>query len=316
MSNTYGRQVVIPMTNKSGGGVVAGDVVIVDTSNDTAFTTTTSAAFTGGVGVAQETIANNAIGRVLIEGYAALVNVSASVTRGQYGATHTVAKQAAGTASRGTGTFAQWLTGGTTPTARIFPVDLLGSSLTNPMSAVGDIIQGTTAGAPARLAAPLAGKVLTGAGVTTTLAYNYPPGYEYDYVAKTSDTNITATSEGTANTIVTGNAITYDGSTVILIHAWFWTVYLPNFSTSLTFVLYDGSSSIGKIASIFSGAAGGDMSQVISVFHRLTPSAAAKTYSIRAYVGGAYTGVVQAGAGGSGNAMPGFIRQIKVSGGA
>src|SRR3954463_1026218 len=101
MASTSGRRIVVPLTNKSGGGVIAGDVVIIDTSNDSAFTTTTSAAFTGGVGVAQETIANNATGRVLIAGYAALVNVSASVTRGQYGTTHTVAKQAVGTASRG-----------------------------------------------------------------------------------------------------------------------------------------------------------------------------------------------------------------------
>lgn len=117
MASTRGRQVVIPMTNKSGGSVAAGDVVIIDTGNDAAFTTTTSARSEVSLGVAQETIANNAVGRVLVEGYAALINVPASVTRGHYIETHTVAKQATGNSTRRSGSFGQFLTGGTTPTA-------------------------------------------------------------------------------------------------------------------------------------------------------------------------------------------------------
>lgn len=124
-ANTYGRQVVVPLVNKSGGSVAAGDVVVVDTSNNDAFTTSTAGAVTGTVGIAQETIANNAIGRVLLSGYAALVNTSASVTRGNFGKTHTVAKQAVDAgASRVAGTFCQFLTGGTTPDAIVWPTDL------------------------------------------------------------------------------------------------------------------------------------------------------------------------------------------------
>lgn len=119
-ANTYGRQVVVPLTNKSGGGVIAGDVVIIDTGNNDAFTTTTTAAYTGLVGIAQETIANNAVGRVLTAGYAALVLTSGSVTRGNFGATHTVAKQAADIGARAVGAFCQFLTGGTTPDAHVF----------------------------------------------------------------------------------------------------------------------------------------------------------------------------------------------------
>jgi hypothetical protein len=153
MSNIFGRQVVVLLTNKSGGAVVAGDVVVIDSANDTAFTTTTSAGATVPIGVAQESIANNAIGRVLISGYAALVNVNASVTRGHYGTTHTVAKQATdGGASRVAGTFCWFLTGGTTPTALIYPVDLAGAALTNPMTTSQDIIVGGASGVPARLA--------------------------------------------------------------------------------------------------------------------------------------------------------------------
>src|SRR5690349_14326890 len=125
MANIFGRQVVVPMVNKSGGSVAAGDVVIYDTGNNEAFTTTTSGSSLLVAGVAQETIANNATGRVLVEGYAALVNVNASVTRGNFGATHTVAKQATDAgAARVAGTFCRFLKSGTTPSAFVYPVDL------------------------------------------------------------------------------------------------------------------------------------------------------------------------------------------------
>jgi hypothetical protein len=170
-ANTYGRQIVVPLTNKSGGGVIAGDVVIVDTTNNDAFTTTTSASSTAIVGIVQETIANNATGRVLIGGYAALVNVNASVTRGNYGITHTVAKQAAsGGASRTTGTFCQFLTGGTTPDAMVYNPDLGGASLTNPMTNSQDIIVGGASGVPGRLGAGAAGAALS--MINSVIAWN------------------------------------------------------------------------------------------------------------------------------------------------
>lgn len=123
-----GRQVVQTLTNKSGGAVIAGDVVIIDTANDEAFTTTTTAAYNATqVGIALESIASNATGRVLLQGYAPLVNVSASATRGYYLLTHTVAKQATSGASFATGAFGQVLKAGTTPSAYIFP-PAIGSS--------------------------------------------------------------------------------------------------------------------------------------------------------------------------------------------
>lgn len=124
-----GRNVVLFLTNKSGGAVALGDVVIIDTTNDTAFTTTTTAGYTGHVGVAQESIANNAAGRVQVQGYTSLINVSASVTRGDYAKTHTVAKQAVSVgSSRATGAFCQFLTGGTTPAAALFGIPDFSSS--------------------------------------------------------------------------------------------------------------------------------------------------------------------------------------------
>lgn len=160
-ANTYGRQVVIPLTNKSGGSVAAGDVVIVDTANNDAFTTTTSAGSTATIGVVQETIASNAVGRVLLSGYAALVNVNASVTRGDYGKTHTVAKQATDAgASRGAGTFCQFLTGGTTPDAAVYASDLGSGSGTGTLTTVKD--EGSN------LSTAVVSVDFVGAGVTAT----------------------------------------------------------------------------------------------------------------------------------------------------
>lgn len=116
-----GRQTVAPLTNKSGGGVVAGDVVILDSANASSFTTTTTAALaTRFVGVALEMIANNASGRVCLFGYVPQINLSSSASLGHFVATHTVAKQAAPTGTQGAGVFGQVLGTGTTPAAILF----------------------------------------------------------------------------------------------------------------------------------------------------------------------------------------------------
>lgn len=186
------------------------------------------------------------------------------------------------------------------------------AGLSNPMSAVGDIIQGTTAGAPAALAAPLAGKVLTGAGLTTPLAYAYPPGYEFDYAQTTSVATISATTAATANTVVTGNAVTYDGSTVVMVEVFFSQIYGPaTANIDITVELYDGSSSIGALGSLRSETTNRNVSALF-MSRRLTPSNAAHTYSARAWVGTGSGGAGGLAGGSGGTMMPGFIRITKV----
>lgn len=109
-------------TNKSGGALVKGDVVIVDTGNDSAVVTTTTAQSTRPIGVVAEPIANNATGHIAISGLVDLVNVTASVTRGHYAQTSTTVKKATGNAARQSGSFAIFLSGGTTPVAWLFGV--------------------------------------------------------------------------------------------------------------------------------------------------------------------------------------------------
>jgi hypothetical protein len=186
VANIYGRQVVLPLTNKSGGGVVAGDVVIIDTSNDGAFTTTTSGQSQLSVGIAQETIANNATGRVLVAGYAALVNVPSSMTRGRYLETHTVAKQATQNTTRRAGSFGQYLTGGTTPTAWLwgFPdnAGAAGSTVSN------DAIW------------TVRGQVAVATGSGTAAAIERP---ELDDFSSSGGSNVTFTSPTSDNAALT-----------------------------------------------------------------------------------------------------------------
>lgn len=134
-------------------------------------------------------------------------------------------------------------------------------------------------------------------------------GFEKDYAQFTSPVTVSATSEATADTIVTGNSVAYDGSTVVMVE-----FYAPYFDSSggariLTIVLYDGSSSIGKLGVILTLSGTIEMGSTLQ--RRLTPSNASHTYSVRGYINTG-TAPVGAGAGGSTNYMPGFIRITKV----
>lgn len=116
-----GRQVVSLLTNKSGGQLVAGDVVIIDGANVEAVTTTTIPGYAaGGIAVAVETIENDAAGRFCIAGYVPAVNLASAASIGDKLFTHTVAGQAAPSASIASGAFGQALSAGSTPSANLF----------------------------------------------------------------------------------------------------------------------------------------------------------------------------------------------------
>jgi len=154
-------------------------------------------------------------------------------------------------------------------------------------------------------------KMIDHASLVTDFLDSNLAGQEIDYAQITSPVNVTASVEASGDTVVSGNAVTYDGSTVVMI-----TFYAPAFSpaagaNNLSFLLFDGSSSIGYIG----GSLGSDASNVMRVpimlSRRLTPSNASHTYSIRAIVNTG-TGVVSAGAGGAGAYQPAYIRITKV----
>ena len=160
-----GRQVVVRLTNKSGGGVVEGDVVIIDSTTAASFTTTTTAGLnTDIIGVVLETIAGDAIGRVCISGYVPKITLSGAASLGDTFATHTVAKQAARSASRGAGSFGEVLGTGTTPAALLWGLpDAIGAggvASDSIWDAAGDLVIGTGANSGDRLAIGTANQIL------------------------------------------------------------------------------------------------------------------------------------------------------------
>ena len=118
-----GRQVVLPLTNKSGAAAEYGDVVVLDTTTAESFATTTTTAYSAGfIGVVidQIGIAINAVGRVCIVGYVAQVNLDGAAAIGDFLFTDTVAEQGTPAAVRAEGAFGQALTASATPAAYIW----------------------------------------------------------------------------------------------------------------------------------------------------------------------------------------------------
>lgn len=143
----------------------------------------------------------------------------------------------------------------------------------------------------------------------TTAFAPYSARKELARVEFTSSVSVTATTEATADSVVSAGAVSFDGSTVVDIE-FFSPAARASAATGalLTLVLYDGSSSIGQL-SLSQSQAANNASRPVFTSYRLTPSNASHTYSVRGFVSTG-TGSVSAGTGGSGNFMPGYIRII------
>lgn len=136
-------------------------------------------------------------------------------------------------------------------------------------------------------------------------------GAELDYVEKTSNTTVTATTDGNSNgtAIIDGNAVTYDGSTRIKLEVWFPVLEInePNVGH---INLYDGTTDLGRLILVGVGAGTGTIDFAVYGVRFLTPSAAAHTYHIRGWKsGGTFT--AGAGAGGASTNMPAWYRITK-----
>lgn len=143
-----------------------------------------------------------------------------------------------------------------------------------------------------------ANKVFNGAGGQT-----FPPGYEFDYAENTAGLTVTPTTDATATAYITGNAVTYDGTTRVRVD--FFAASSAITSGQLIVInLYDGSTDLGRVAAIDA------LSMSIILTRFLTPSAAAHTYSIRAWKT-AGTATLTAGAGGTATYMPSWYRITK-----
>lgn len=133
-------------------------------------------------------------------------------------------------------------------------------------------------------------------------------GEELDYAEITAPVGPVAVSEGTANAVITGNAITCDGGPLIVeFSAPSWRADSGGAGRTCQLVLLmDGAVIDGNLAKIVAAAAtAGD--EPIFVRRRVTPAPGSHTFSVKAFVS-AGTGNIDAGVGGSGNSVAAFLR--------
>lgn len=133
------------------------------------------------------------------------------------------------------------------------------------------------------------------------------PGYQLAYVEFTSAVTISATTEATANSVVSAGAVSFDGATPVIIE-FFAVISQPAASagSNLIYYLYEDGASIGQLGQHQNPASSSNRVPVL-LRRRMTPTSGSHTYEIRV-VRGVGNGSVRAGVGGSGNEMPGYIR--------
>lgn len=134
-------------------------------------------------------------------------------------------------------------------------------------------------------------------------------GTELDYVELTSNVTVSSTADGASGgtAIIDGNAVSYDGSTRIMVEFGF-AVTVPN-GAELVVNLYDGTTDLGRMA-FFSNQGSTSADSTLYARRFLTPSNASHTYHIRGWRVTSNCTVL-AGAGGSATRMPAWYRITK-----
>lgn len=132
---------------------------------------------------------------------------------------------------------------------------------------------------------------------------------EVNYTAYTADVSVTATAVGSANQIVSSGAITYEAVPHMI------EFYCPAYNApaqETRIIVRDGTTVIGTLGRVGASAA----TAPLPLACRVTPTAASHTYNIAAWLGGAGTGTMNAGTGGTaGDAttdLAGFIRITRI----
>lgn len=136
-----------------------------------------------------------------------------------------------------------------------------------------------------------------------------------DYAQITSSVTVTASTEGTAQTIVSGGGFTADGTSHYLIEFWSGSVRPDvNSGNSIFITLNEGATVIGTLTQMRQPATGFGFNLPCPLAVRLVPTAAAHTYTVAAYVTAGTSGAVGAGAGGSGQKLlPAYLMVTRLA---
>lgn len=102
-------------------------------------------------------------------------------------------------------------------------------------------------------------------------------GRVLDFVSRSTDLTVTATSAATAQAWIDGNAVTYDGATRVLVEV---SAALITGNTDCILELYDGATDIGRHGQV-SGA-----SATVRGGYVVTPTAGSHTFHVKAWKAG------------------------------
>lgn len=142
-------------------------------------------------------------------------------------------------------------------------------------------------------------KKITGADLASEIGGG---AVELDYVTVASDITISGTTAAGATTLITGNSVSYDGSTRVEIE-----VYIPTIangaSGAVHVTLWEDSTDLTILCSVGSGTAMFYPGGKHSIFR--TPAAGSHTYTLKAYRTVA-NGAFYAGSG----RLPAYLRII------
>ena len=180
-----------------------------------------------------------------------------------------------------------------------------GQGVASLLSTTGDLVYASAANTIARLGVGATGQSLRVASGLP--AWRYPPGYELDYVEITS--NVT-TASATPVTAITGNAVTYDGSTRIALTVYSGALFALG-SGSIKASLFEGSTELGWMGSLSAriSATVTEVDAPLYATRYFTPSNGSHTYLLKVYRdAGTGTLGIAAGTGGAGAFMPAFMR--------
>lgn len=159
------------------------------------------------------------------------------------------------------------------------------------------------------------GQVVAYGGSSGVGTWVYPPGREIGYDQITSSVNLTGTTEGTATTIITCAAHTFDGAAVLVEFQAVTVTIDTNASGDNTIIgLFESGTLINRFAYGSTSGQGSNKGTFPGAgFMRITPSAGSHSYVVAGWVSNtAGTPGVIAGAGGAGANPPAFVRFTKV----
>ena len=132
-----------------------------------------------------------------------------------------------------------------------------------------------------------------------------------DYVEITSNVSVTATTEGTANTVITGTSQAY-AAEKMWVEFWCPEASPGGSNQNVTMVLLEGSTVSGQWQAARSPSAASYENNAVFMRRLITPSAATFSWVVKAFINSG-TGTIYAGAGGSGAFLPAYLAVTRAS---